>query len=389
MHLRIKSAAVVGAVLTALTGVASGTAQAAPGRHPHHLGAGQTGPVVVVHGLNNPRQISVTPLGSLLVAEAGAGGSHCVPLGGEGGPVSCIGSTGSISWVPFPSMSQNANPIRVVTGLASVAAPNGSGGGGTNAVAARGLGEFYFASSGLPPEAIPPDLDTSLLGKLTRTRVPHAPQPLADIIEFEAVNDPDQQGFESNAFGVLAQRDQVLVSDAAANDILRYRNGQLSVFAVLPNVQDGACTGRPNEGGTTGCDAVPTGIAQGPDGSIYVGGLSGLAPGAGRVYVLDPNTGQVTRQITGLTAVTGVAVGSDGSVYASQLFTAFGSAGPDFSTGKLTRIRPDGTRTDTPVPAPSGVAVSGRHVYVAAWSIAPAGGLGQPNTDGQIWRLRI
>jgi hypothetical protein len=105
--------------------------------------------------------------------------------------------------------------------------------------------------------------------------------------------------------------------------------------------------------------------------------------------VLDRRTGHILRQITGLTAVDGVAVGPDGSVYASQLFTQFGSAGPDFATGMVTRIRPDGTRTDTPVPAPAGLAIIGHNLYVSAWTASPATGVGVPDSGGQVWRLRI
>lgn len=385
MHFRVGSVALAGTLLAATIGAVGGSAQAAP--QAAHVKAQQDGWTVVVRGLNNPRQLSVTPMGSLLVAEAGVGGSHCVP--GEEGGETCVGATGSISWVPLPSMTRQSDPIRVVTGLPSLAGPAGAAASGPSSVAAGRHGEIYLGLAGLPPEAIPPDLDTSLLGKLARARLPHTPRPIADLFEFETVHDPDQQGVESNPYGALALPEQVLIADAAGNDIVRWRDGRLSVFSVLPNVHDGVCAGRPNQNGTTGCDAIPTGLAAGLDGSIYVGAMSGFTPGLGRIFVLDRRTGQITRQITGLGAVNGVAVGPDGSVYASQLFTAFGPTGPDFSTGKVTRIRPDGTRTDTAVPAPAGVAVIGRNLYVSAYSTSPAGGLGQPDSSGQVWRLKV
>ena len=45
--------------------------------------------------------------------------------------------------------------------------------------------------------------------------------------------------------------------------------------------------------------------------------------------------------------------------------------------------------TDVAVPFPGGVAVDPRsgRVFVSAFSIAPAGGLGAPNSSGQIWKV--
>jgi hypothetical protein len=382
MRLRTPHALLVGALLVALTGVSGGTAQAAP------AATRQDGPVVVVRGLNSPRQLSVTPLGGLLVAEAGAGGNECFPLDANG-DMQCVGKTGAISWVPFPQESRTAHPIRLVTGLLSFAAPGGLEAFGPAGVAATGGGKFLFVQPGFPPVPPPADVDTSGLQKLLLTRVPGAPRTVGDLGAFEAANDPDHQGPDSDPYSVLVLPDQVLVADAAGNDVVRWRDGKLSLFAVFPNLQDGGCAGQPNDNGTTGCDAVPTGLAVGPDGLVYVASLGG-PPGTARVYVMDPNTGRIIRQITGLTGVSGLAVGPDGSVYASELFTAFGPNGPDFTTGKVTRIRPDGTRTDTTVPAPAGLAIIGHSLYVSAWTVAPAGGLpGQPDSGGQLWRLRI
>jgi hypothetical protein len=389
MRWRIPAALVGTGLLVSFANVATGDAAQAKPDTASYGSASQNAPVVVVRGLNNPRQISITPFESLLVAEAGTGGAYCLPFG-EGRGLSCLGMTGSISFVPNPGPSQATTPIRLVTGLLSIAAPNGAAATGASGLSTQ-HGTIYFVMTGLPPVELPPELDTSMLGKLMRVQLPGSPQVAADLHAYEIANDPDNQGPESAPYQVLALPARVLVADAAGNDVLQLRDGRLSTFAVLPNVQDGGCAGRPNDNGTTGCDAVPTGLAVGPDGSIYVGGLGGFTPGAGRVYKLNGLTGEIEQQWAGLTAVNGVAVGPDGSIYASQLFTAFGSAGPDFTTGKVTRIRPDGTRTDTAVPAPAGLGIAGHSLYVSAWSTSPGGGLGVPDTDssGQVWRLRI
>lgn len=385
MRLRTPYAVVLGVLLVASSGVTA--AQASP-TATRDAAARHGGPVVVARGLDNPRQVSITPLGNLLVAEAGSGGDRCYPVD-ENGNEQCMGTTGSISVVRNPSRARSAEAVPVVSGLLSFAGEGGFQAFGPSGVASNGVGKFYFLPPGAPPVELPPDVDTSSLQTLKHTYVGGTPRTLADFAAFERANDPDQQGFESNPYNLLVLRDQLLIADAAANAVLRWRNGQLSVFAVLPNLQDGGCAGRPNQNGTTGCDAVPTGVAAGPDGAIYVSVLGG-PPGTSRVYVMDRNNGQVIREITGLTAVNGLAVGRDGSVYVSQLATAFGPTGPDYTTGTVTRIRPDGTRTDTTVPAPGGLAIHGNNLYVSAWTVSPAGGLpGQPDSDGQVWRLRI
>jgi hypothetical protein len=60
--------------------------------------------------------------------------------------------------------------------------------------------------------------------------------------------------------------------------------------------------------------------------------------------------------------------------------------------GVLTKIAPNGTRTNMDVPFPAGVAVdTWNNVYVSAFAISPDGGLGIPglDTSGQVWRVRF
>ncbi len=349
------------------------------------VGGSSHGPVTVVKKLNNPRQISLTTGGSLLIAEAGKGGPNCDPEG-------CFGATGSVAWVPAPSVQRNSNPLRIVRGLISTAGPDGTFALGADGVSARSLAEIYSIVTSAPPDVVvPPNTPRNQLGKLLRSRIFGTPRAVANATAFEVAKDPDKQGIESNPYAVLALPEKVLIADAAGNSILQWKNGRLSLFAVLGNITTGACAGRPNDNGTTGCDAVPTNLAVGPDGHVYVSLLGAEAPGAGRVLKLHRWTGSVLRSWGNLTAATGVAVDSHGTIYVSQLFTAFGPMGPDLFSGKLTRIRTNGARTNLTVPTPAGVAVDKWHnVYVAVWSIAPeTGAFGIPNSDGKVWRLRF
>ncbi|MFG2043007.1 ScyD/ScyE family protein [Dactylosporangium sp. NPDC048998] len=240
--------------------------------------------------------------------------------------------------------------------------------------------DIRIALVDVPRVAVPDSIDKSTYGKLLESRWLGKPKVVADISGFEYAHDPDGQLAESNPYSLLALPGRMLIADAAGNDILQWRNGQLSVFSVLPNTVSGYCAGLPNDNGTVGCDPVPTGLAVDRDGSIYVSGLGNFSPSSGRVFKLDGRTGQILQTWDGLTGVAGIAVDRHGSVYASQLFA-----------NTVTRIDRDGTRTNIPVPFPGGLAVAGDSLYVSAYSTSPESGLGLPDVDssGQVWRIRI
>lgn len=353
----------------------------------------------VVTGLNNPRQLSWDGRGQLYVAEAGTGGTDC---SGSGEEASCVGFTGSISKVKKPLRTRDSSPVRVITGLAS-----GAGADGSFATGADGVGAInsrvWVAMTFVPPDAVPPAYGPQLGRLLAGHGSSGRYKAVGDITAYELANDPDGQGPDSNPYAVLALPSRTLVSDAAANDILSVDSaGRVSVFAVLPTITTGPCglaadnngddtidDADKNGDGRFSCDSVPTSLALGPDGSVYVGGLAAETPGEGRVWKLDGSTGAILQVWSGLTTVTGVAVATDGTVYASELFKNV-----DFSTftpgGQVTRIAPDGTRTVAAVPFPAGVAASpDGSVYVSAWSVAPGTGLFGPGTgtEGAIWRL--
>lgn len=351
---------------------------------------------VVVSGLDNPRQLSWDGRGELYIAEAGHGGSECM---GE----DCVGYTGAISKVKKPARTNDSMPNRVITGLASGAGPDGSfatGADGVSAIKSR----VWVAMTSAPPDAVPPGYGDQLGKLLSGHGSSGRYKAVGDIAGHEAANDPDGQGVESNPYAVLAQGSRTLVADAAGNTVVSVApGGATSTFAVLPTITDGVC-GEPadnnqdgsidegdwNEDGRFSCDPVPTSLALGPDGDVYVGGLASEAPDQGRVWRLDGTTGAIEQTWSGLTTVTGVAVGADGTVYASELFK-----GVDFATftpgGQVTRISPSGMRSSAAVPFPAGVVVAPTGaVYVSAWSVAPATGLFGPGsgTEGAVWRLQ-
>lgn len=255
---------------------------------------------------------------------------------------------------------------------------------GPQGVDAR-AGQLYLVTGEAAPDAPPPPPGAGPGATLFST--PYSggtATKLADLKAYELAHNPDGQAQTaddalSNPYYVLAATSRLLVADAAGNDILKVdrKTGAISTFAVLPNINTGACKDAPNNDAQhPGCDAVPTGIAQGPDGYLYVSGLSALTPGEGRIYKLDPNSGAIVRTWSGLSAPTGVAVGSDGSVYASELlYGAPEGDGPppaDFDPskiGRIVKISASGARTYAQVTQPAGLLWHGGQLYASAGSV--------------------
>ena len=355
-------AATVGIALVAQSGTASasaGAAKAAPK------------PSVVVAGLNNPRQLTIAWDGSLYIAEAGKGGKDCIDT--PEGP-SCVGLTSSVSRVAQPWAARDTDPNRILKGLPSGAGPDGSFAVGVDGVSVRGQSVFAQETFA-PPDVLPSAPAFKFIGKLLESRNGGPLKIRADISAAEARYDPDGNGFHSDPYAVLALDDRILVADAAANAVFQVRGSTVTVWAVFADDKQ------------TGAQFVPTSLALGPNGHVYVGGLGGEVPGAAKVVELTKN-GTKVNWFNNFTTVVGVGFAADGTMYVSELFA---NASDDPSApppGQLTIVR-NGHRTHVAVPFPAGIAVgSNGGVYVSAWSVAPGSGLGGGRaTSGQVWRF--
>ncbi|OMQ13871.1 hypothetical protein A7K94_0220575, partial [Modestobacter sp. VKM Ac-2676] len=257
---------------------------------------------------------------------------------------------------------------------------------------------------GPPPSPFPPPPPDAARSALL-VATPHG-EILAtiDLLAYELAKNPDgQEQFVdgqpvdalSNPYAVLAQKKRVLVADAGANAVLSVdrRTGEVSTFFVPPVISPDevpGCAEVVNNPGTIGCDPVPTGLAEGPHGKVYVSTLGAEVPGAGRVYVLDRH-GEVVDVIEDLPGLTGVAVDHHGTVYVSDLFEGApeGEEPPaDFdpaTVGQVLRIDRDGSRSATQVTMPTGLVVDGGELYASAWSVAFF--LGLPPGSGQVVRV--
>ncbi|HYW51170.1 MAG TPA: ScyD/ScyE family protein, partial [Gemmatimonadaceae bacterium] len=292
-------------------------------------------PMVIMSGLNSPRQLAFGPEGGLYVAEAGTGAINgpCVAVArGQ----HCYSGTASISrwW--------KGTQERVATGLPSIGNPAINDIGGVNDIAFQGRGNMFVTSGWGANPALRAGLGAfgDDLGSLLRVTPNGAWRAVADVSAFEQANNPAGGPVDSNPYGVLAEGNDRYVTDAGGNSLLHVDvHGEVSLVAVFPSTVVPPLP-FPFPGRTS--EAVPTEVTRGPDGALYVSTLSGVpfTPGVARIYRVVPGSAP-TVHVDGLTQVTNHAWGPDGSLYVTQFGTAFFFGGP----GSVLRIAPNGVRS--------------------------------------------
>lgn len=330
---------------------------------------------VVATDLHNPRGLDFAPDGSLYVAEAGGNGAASANCGVMGdGQNKCSASTGSVTRIDL----ETGDVARVLTGLPSLISADGTANGATGPhdVSFNGLGNGYVTIGlGGDPNNRGPFFGAAgeNYGRLTRTNPSRKIKVSADIAGYEAENNPDGFVPDSNPYGVLALPSRVVIADAGGNDLIEVAaNGKISTLAVFPRVI------RPSPPGPPSVQAVPTSVAMGPDGDLYVGQLTGgpFTVGIASVYRVPAKGGTPEVAYGGFTNIIDIAFGPDGSLYILEIAR---NAIPDFGGGgRLVRIQPDGTQTDIisgmPLFAPGGVTVGkDGAIYVTVGSITTAG----------------
>ncbi|MES5816462.1 ScyD/ScyE family protein [Streptomyces sp. RG80] len=362
MRKRTSFVVATGVALVATAGLAPATAS---GGH----GGGKPVVRVIATGLDNPRQLSYDhDTGQLYVAEAGRGGKKCIGEGPEG--ETCVGLSSAVTRIYWAQGAWQHH--RVVQGLPSGAAPDGGFATGLDGVSAL-HGELWGVETYAPPEAgVPTTPPWNKLGKLLRIDPGGGHDKAriaADISAVEFRYNPHKASVESNPYAVLALPDgRRIVADAAGNDLVVVSpKGKARPFTVFPDHDRN--------------QSVPTSLALGPDGNLYVGELNGEAqkPTA-RVWKVDPRTGRILGWKSGFGSITGIAFNDSGDLYVSQLFT-----------GAVTKVS-HGKRTNVKVPFPAGVAVDpyDGKVYVSAWSVADRDATvmeGKKTPGGQVWKI--
>jgi hypothetical protein len=198
----------------------------------------------------------------------------------------------------------------------------------------------------------PTQEESPILESGLNIRTPRGSTIYADLHAYEEAHNPDQVNaygvtdpasclagdpratytglVDAHAYNVTSYRGDWLVADAGANAIMKVTDrGQISVLAVLPPI---ATTITPEIAGAMelpDCalddvyysEPVPTGIAVGPGGAIYVStlpGFPGMIASQGAVWQINPRTGAATQLASGLSQPTSIAV-SGKSIYIAEL----------------------------------------------------------------------
>jgi hypothetical protein len=190
---------------------------------------------------------------------------------------------------------------------------------------------------------------------------------------------PGEKAYDSDPYDVIPYRGGWVVADAAANSLLQVSpSGHIRLLARFPAVSEQAPAGLFGPSPVTvKAQAVPTSIAVGPDGALYVGLLRGVPSDPGTAYIYRVVPGHHPRiWARGLTAVTAIAFDRHGRLLATEYSTG-GLLSPPTTPGALVRISRNGhTVTTLPVAGlfqPTGLAV-GSHgaVYVSNFGSSTA-----------------
>ncbi|MBC8453208.1 MAG: ScyD/ScyE family protein [Chloroflexi bacterium] len=256
---------------------------------------------VVVEGLTSPRGLAYDQDGILLIAETG------------GGRVLKVTADGGVQ-----SLTTTRLPHSLSTG------PGGAYRAGPSAISLLNGELFFIVGEFLGNQSARLYRITDEPGYEPVTPATDAFSPTTNRFSnpYDIVNAPEVDGW--------------IVSDAGGNSLLAVDlDGNIRDYVVF---QSFTAPDHP-----VPVEMVPTGIARGPDGAVYVGSLTGFPYPREQAVVWrveDLNgdgdamdEGEVEPFVTGLTAVTDITFGADGTLYIAEFSSDTGAVleGGDFS----------------------------------------------------------
>ena len=268
---------------------------------------------VVADGLVQPRGILATDQG-LYISEAGAGGDGpCITLGS--GNEGCVGESSALT------VLDEAGQNRLIEGVSSLVEETGEG-IGIHDIAVDDEGNIYaVVGLGADPnfrDDLGPEGET--LGWVIQIHDDGGYTPIADLAEYERVNNPDGADHpDSNPYGVAWDGQDLIVADAGANNVLRVSlDGDIEVVAVLPPRMVPSPPFIP--GDEMPMESVPTNVAVGPDGNYYVAELTGFpfVAGEANIYQITPD-GDVSVFSDGYTNLGDLAFDANGNLWALEI----------------------------------------------------------------------
>ena len=321
---------------------------------------------VVADGLDNPRGLGFDPDGNLYVTETGVGGDgRCVPGPSLEGLSSCLGTSGAVTRI------KDRQQERVLTGLPSIALrPTGNVGAGPQDIQFDSTGNpFLLIGYGGNPAYRDTPLNSPSWGELYSVNFDTGSlTSIANFASYELANNPDGDTaidivgeIASNPYALAISGNTAYVVDAAANDLLSVGldGSNLTAVTALPSqtIKDPIFpTPLPGQESPLGAplpgqglqeieiQSVPTGVAIGPDGAIYVSEYTGLPfpVGEARIFRVEPD-GEPTVVADGFTQLSDLEFDAQGNLYALQYANQ-----PEWTgnvDGSVIQIAPDGTRT--------------------------------------------
>ena len=219
---------------------------------------------------------------------------------------------------------------------------------------------------------------------------------------FEAARNPDHgagpgakfgdPAIDSDPYAFVSYHGGFAVVDAAGNDLLWISpKGKVSVLTVFPT-QTVRLTNAvakkiraPRGMRSISVQSVPSSLAVGPDGALYVGELTGLPfpPGKARIWRVEPGR-KATIYASGFTNISDLAFAGK-----NLLVLEIAARGllEKTSPGVLIRHAPDGERTvlaRAGLVRPAGLAVGNGLIYISNYGVFPGTGTGP---HGQVVSL--
>jgi len=281
----------------------------------------------IAAGLSAPRHVFYGSDGTLYIAEAGEGGELTATNATGQGEV-FVGFTARVSTVS-PDGEQDV----LIDGLFSLTDMFG-GLEGVSAVYVDDAFVWLVMGQGPTRDTLPEGAYASALVQLDRETLEIVNT--VDLLAFEETNNPDGTAdIASNPQDIAVADDgTIYLVDASGNSLLRYTEaGGLELFAAWEVID-------------TEPSPVPTSVVIAPDGTFYVGFLSGFPflPGTARIEHLSAE-GELLDTIEGLTLVVDVEIGQDGNLYAVQFADGFGEMGYNPNSGSVIMIDAEGVVT--------------------------------------------
>ena len=373
---------------------------------------------VIAEGLDNARGLTVGPDGSIYVTESGVGGDGvCGPSPSVLRQPLCAGKSGAVTIIT-PKGKQK----RIITKLPSLALiPSQTEAAGAQDIKFDHAGNAYllFGFAGNPTtrdqeinasvgNPNPPDAVLNLPGLAKLYKVDLSTGKLTEIVDFaayELANNPDGGGVFTNPYALTLFGDTAFVADAGANAIysVNLDGSNLQGISIptqvvqnpeFPPLQPGQVPppGAPPGGGAPdqiNLQSVPTGVAIGPDGYLYVSELTGFPypEGEARIYRIGPD-GKPEVFAEGFTQISDLEFDQQGNLFVLQFADQAQWKGIlQELPGSLIRLAPDGTRT-TVVEAGEGI------VSATALAVGPDGSIyvtnkGAGPDSGEVLKIEL